>query len=114
MSESSGIFTFPQTGIYHINMQFRFTVDNGDTSGGVKIETTVDNSTYTMEALAEFGNGSTSDIASATSQSILFDVTDITTHKFKFSTSSFSTNTSVTGNTNYMRSGFTVTRIGDT
>ena len=43
-----------------------------------------------------------------------FDVTNVSTHKFKFVTTSMGTNTKLNGSTSSSRTGFVVIRLGDT
>ncbi len=45
--------------------------------------------------------------------SFIFNITNITTHKFKFSTSSFSASTQLKGDTNFTETGFSILRLGD-
>ena len=85
MSHSSGVFTFPRTGVYrvHINAQFR---DNGDDNVAANIEVTTDNSTYTQVGQALSGNDS-----SQNSTATLFyfvNVTDTSNVKVRFSADS--------------------------
>ena len=50
-TESSGIFTFPSTGIYLILVQaYIFLSSDGDTSASLELKTTTDNSTIMPEA----------------------------------------------------------------
>ena len=114
MTESSGIFSFPSTGIYLINFQMRLTIAAGDGSCGITFNTTVDNSSYTLVAQIDAGNTAGTAVAGSGSQSILFDVTDISTHKIKFATVAFASGTKILGNTAYTRNGATFTRLGDT
>ncbi len=115
LTESSGIFSFPSTGIYLIKGFFSISIVAGDQSCAVILKTTTDNSTYDNSFTGYTGNGSTNLANGLSAQEFLFDVTDITTHKFKFRTTSFSTNgTSISGNTDNQLSGFSVIRLGDT
>jgi len=113
LTESSGIFSFPQTGIYLIN----FTADFlSDVDGRIimQLALTTDNSTYTDVADAEAGNRGTSTIYTMSSNQFIFYVTNITTHKFKFTTSSFAGSTTLVGNTTLNKTFFSVIRLGDT
>ena len=114
LTESSGIFSFPSTGIYLINFNGRLTVDNGDTTANITLQTTEDNSNYGTAANASSGNTGTSNISATATANFIFDVTNITTHKFKFQSNSFGTATSVNGGTNDNRTHVTVIRLGDT
>ena len=115
LTESSGIFSFPQTGIYSIYFSSRTVNAISDSSAIFQLFTTVDNSSYVESAVANTGNGSSSSsIVSSGSNFYIFDVTNTTTHKFKFATASFATDTFLTGDTSIQRTGFTVIRLGDT
>ena len=90
MSESSGIFTFPSTGIYRIDFKtiaYRISASNVRFINQY-IKTTTDNSNYSE---ASASTGSISNDAEAFSsgyQTFTFDVTDVSTHKVKFSVQS--------------------------
>jgi hypothetical protein len=99
MSQSSGIFTFPSTGIYLIRMKI-FSTSNSDTGA---IFTTTNNSTY--------GNAAQSDEANAMCE-FLFDVTDTSTHKVKFK--HYTGTGSLQGSTAENSTTFTFIRMGDT
>jgi len=113
LTESSGIFSFPQTGIYKID----FTADfQSDIDGRIVmfLSVTTDDSTYTAVADVDAGNRGTSAIYTMSSSQFIFDVTNITTHKFKFTTSSFAGSTTLKGNTTLNKTFFSVIRLGDT
>ena len=114
LTESSGIFSFPQTGYYHINFTSRITVDNGDATASVNLKTTTDNSTYSTAVVMSSGNLGTADISSSMSGNFIFDVTNTSTHKFKFATSTFHPGTQINGNSDDNRTHVTVIRLGDT
>jgi hypothetical protein len=114
LTESSGIFSFPTTGIYLINTHSSIVAVSGDTAVTLQLVTTVDNSTYPTAIDMRSGNpGSSTTICSA-SGSYLFDVTDISLCKFRFYTDTFNTGTYLRGNTGQNRTHFTVIRLGDT
>ena len=113
LTESSGIFSFPQTGIYLITADFQV-ITQSDQAAGVNFLTTPNNSTYTVDARGYAGNDNTlSNYGMSTFQSY-FDVTNISTHKMKFKTDSFEASTRLAGSTTLTASGFTVIRLGDT
>src|SRR6056300_1742161 len=101
MTESSGIFTFPSTGIYRIQATFEANA-NADNY----IQTTTDNSTYIDATIVRpKGDGNTTG-------SFIFDVTNTSTHKVKFNVR---VNSGVTlGNTDFNRTYFEFIRLGDT
>jgi len=114
LTESSGIFSFPSTGIYYIIFTARVQMGASDTSANVDFKITTDNSSYNIVSQTGQGNGSASSVVNSSSNFFVFDVTNISTHKFKFSTASFSSGTYLSGNTDRQRTGFIVIRLGDT
>ena len=115
LSYSSGIFSFPSTGIYQIQATFIVQIDDGDTSASVDLFVTTDNSNYYKTARHQGGNNNANNGNMPRTGSILwiFDVTNISTHKFKFMTDSFSGNTTLRGQDSD-RSIMSVIRLGDT
>ena len=115
LSYSSGIFSFPSTGLYQIQATFILVVDDGDTSASVDLHVTTDNSNYYLTARHSDGNNNTANGNMPRTGSILwiFDVTNISTHKFKFMTDSFSGNTTLRGSNGY-NSMMSVIKLGDT
>ena len=114
LTESSGIFSFPQTGIYLIMFSARFVVAPADSGAFLDFNITTDNSSYNEVAEVSSGNRGTLAISDFATNTFIFNITNTTTHKFKFATSSFDAGTYLGGNTDIQRTGFTVTRIGDT
>jgi len=115
LSESSGVFSFASTGIYLITFYGQFEMEAGDGSAEFIMHKTTDNSNYAEAALALAGNDATSGGAVGTAaNSFMFDVTDTSTHKFKFKTGSMGGSTFLLARTNYNATGFTCTRLGDT
>ena len=116
LTESSGIFSFASTGIHLIIFQAEFFMAAADASAGLLFKITLDNSNYntaaqTNSAGRASGDGSTNHGGTGF---FLFDVTNTTTHKFKFSTTSFGSSTRLQGNTDSSKTGFTVIRLGAT
>jgi hypothetical protein len=111
MTESSGIFTFPTTGMYLITTSF-----SGSNAGnyfGVKIQATADSgSNYSSIGLSYTSTSSSSQYYEVTAQAI-FDVTNVSTHKVKFRYESAAAGT-INGHSADKRSGVTFIRIGDT
>ena len=114
LSESSGIFTLPETGIYLIHIFARIQNSANDTSSNCFLKITTDNSTYVKANGIASGNGSGNAIISGSGNMFVFDVANTTTHKCKLTTSSFASGTFLAGETNEQFTGITVMRIGDT
>ena len=113
MTQSSGVFTFPSTGIYQLFFSATF---NTDPSGGdtyfIHIHTTTDGSNYTKRT--ESGMGEDNGRPQTGSTSCLFDVTNTSTHKVKFATGSVAPNSEVLGSTSENKTYVMFLRLGDT
>ena len=114
MTESSGIFTFPQTGIYKIDWKVMATSTSGaaDYTGG-DIQYSTDNFSGSNNIAAAYNSmGGTSDYAGA-DMTFIFDVTNTSTHKVRFR---FISNGTVNfeGNTDRNWQVATFIRLGDT
>ena len=115
LTESSGIFSFPQTGIYLITFNALFLAGSINGTVILRLQTTIDNSTYQVSARAADGNAVSGNSASvSSSNSSLIDVTDISNVKFKFTTANFLSGSDLRGSTSETYTGFTVIRLGDT
>jgi len=112
MSVSSGIWSFPTTGIYLIIVTLDASGETGDNIA-LNINTTTDNSTYTSVAEC-VTSGATGPTINQSTQIVFFDVTNTSTHKVKFDVTSLGTNASVRGATVESKTVFTFIRIGDT
>ena len=87
MTESSGVFTFPSTGIYYITAtakQYSLGSGTEGNGNGIYINTTTDNSSYSRTSYGSQAVPTTYDYASSTCH-VIFDVTNVSTHKVRFS-----------------------------
>ena len=113
MSYNSGIWTFPATGMYLVHMHFRCfrngILDYMEVFGNV----TTNNSSYNeaMNAMMGWGNHNATTYQSCDNWCI-FDVTDTSTHKMKFTWAGSHSVAFSGGATN--ASNVTFMRIGDT
>jgi len=113
MTLSSGVFTFPSTGMWLVRLEAHGT-STGDTSGHVNTAITTDNSTYTNILKVDLGVANSGDpVRSVSGGEVLVDITDMATHKIKFVTDSM-TATSLFGESARIRTNFTFIRLGDT
>jgi hypothetical protein len=111
MSVSSGIWTFPSTGIYLIEVIGGYqTVSNDNVV--ISIEVTTDNSTFTQVAIAD--ESSAGNLAGRGVCKFLFDVTDTANCKVKFNALSINSGSLIMGNTDRNDTHFTFIRLGDT
>ena len=111
MSESSGIFTFPQTGVYLVKMTFCYS-SNGITYLGVKIYRTTDGSSYTDIADSYDGSVGGNQYSGSYTEAV-FDCANTSTHKVAIYGSTPSSAT-MAGADDKHRSGVTFIRLGDT
>ena len=117
MSESSGIFTFPSTGIYLIKISANYY--EGSTAGhsyaGFYIKYTTNNSSYSTSS---FGGSAMNNYSGTTychaSCSATFDVTDVSTHKISFATIASGGSMVISGTSTYNNFWAEFTRLGDT
>jgi len=110
---STGAWTFPETGIYEIQGNIQFYSNAIIQYAGWRLDTTTDNFSTSSYGLFSYGhilNASTYYIT--VSNSFLFDVEDITTHKIKLYTSTNAT-TNIYGSTAFV-SNMIFKKIADT
>ena len=115
MSGSSGIFSFPSTGIYRIDF-YATTLTSGGSTGFLRadIDHTEDDGTYNTASVGYSGiytDGAYSNISIFS----IFDVTNVSTHKVRFELGQNSSATPIfTGATSQTRTSALFTRLGDT
>ncbi len=113
MTESSGVFTFPSTGIYFVNFFTTHRQVNGTSMyNGIQFHTTENNSSYTMIANAYDSVAQTAYFAN-TALSHIVDITNTSTHKIKFAHVAEQSSI-LSGDTNETMTGVTFIRLGDT
>ena len=113
MTQASGVFTFPETGIYLVifNCQIHSPSQGATYAGGI-IQTTTDDGTYSnaAEGYNSIYHSNGYGIVTIYHQ---FDVTSTSTHKVKFlANCEFASD--VRGNTGYNRTCSQFIRLGDT
>ena len=94
MGYSSGIFSFPSTGYWHIMFQ-TFCYKNDDQDNiELHLMTTINNSSYITAALSysHLNNDDGGNLYTAIQVNHIFDVTDVSTHKIKFKTANNTAN----------------------
>ena len=115
MSVSSGIFTFPVTGVWLIEFTAMYYHNAYSAFNSALLYTTTDNSSY---GIASYGSNfinttGANSFASATS-SFMFDVTNVTTHKVKFATDVGNNSVTTNGTSGANQTFMTFIRLGDT
>ena len=112
MTESSGVFTFPSTGLYEVTAN-PMILANADTNAYVTGNVSSDSgSTYDEVLVVNNGHNSAQTITS-TIQSTLVNVTNASTFRVKFTTADFISITRVLGATNANFTSFKFIRLGD-
>jgi len=115
LTESSGIFSFPSTGIYLISLIGFMTVNGADGAANVSIETTTDDGTYGDACIVTAGHPSGAGaLQFSVAGHFIFDVTNTSTHKFRLKTHSMGGSSFLMGETDRNRTAVTVVRLGDT
>jgi len=113
MSQSSGIFTFPSTGIWDITFNHTFSAAGDNQYIESTIDATTDNSSYNM-ASKSWQGATANAVYGMASCKFLFDVTNTTTHKLRFSTTSQDADAYTQTSTNTNLTYVTFIRLGNT
>jgi len=87
MSNSSGIWTFPSTGIWNIAIKFEFYSSAETGYHGVMLKVTSDNSTTYNEVINSNTSTNTNAVHSTVYLPYMLNITDTTNQKFKWSVS---------------------------
>ena len=116
MSESSGTFSFPNTGIWYIDFQAEFRAVNESRYNEVKIATTTNNSSYNDRSYGYCSLANLSSTAIGVAGcSLIFDVTDTSTHKVRFGGSPSEATTQLYGSaSSFIQTRAIFIRLGDT
>lgn len=117
MSLSSGVFTFPSTGLYQVTCFVTLQIASStSTDLFASVEGQVSSNTGSsydtvFEAIGGYEGSNTK--FDTIAQSTLVNVTNATAFKFRFVTDSFSSGTNINGNTDINHSSFFFVRLGD-
>ena len=115
MSESSGVFTFPNTGLWKVTPSLEIIASNTDSVVNIYPEVSSDSgSSYDIRAILEIrGTAGDPDGGGGLTRSVLVNVTDVSTFRFRLTTESLGSGSSIAGNTNYDRTSIMFERITD-
>ena len=115
ITQSSGIFTFPSTGIYYVSAQFNFRDDADQDYVGGNISYTSDNSSYAKltRSLTHIERESATRYGMVSVAGIL-DVTDTSNVKVQLQVESSSDNFDLLGDSAVTTTGILFLRLGDT
>ena len=118
VTESSGTFTFPQTGIWKIDAFFNIAATNFNTPY-IQVQTQLSDDGTNFQAASRVGQGlttydTTTDIHGAHASSVLFDVDNTTNCKVQFYFRVAGVQASILGSTTEGHNGVVFYRLGDT
>ena len=113
MTQSSGVFTFPSTGIYLVGMQIYFLTAGARTYVGVLHDFSTDSGSSYSQILTGYGNGYTTSAYIMHQSFQVYDITNTSTNRIRFRTE-VSGLVSVQGNSGQKRTGAMFIRLGDT
>tara|TARA_R110002050_G_C8631600_1_gene488423 strand:+ start:26 stop:616 length:591 start_codon:yes stop_codon:yes gene_type:complete len=109
MTESSGIFTFPSTGLFLV--RFMATVFYDNDYMGIEIFVSTDGSNFVSAAMSNGGTITVNGFFPLSAECFI-NVTNTSNFKVKFKTNSMTAST-IEGDTDQTRTGFTFIRLGD-
>lgn len=112
MSQSSGIFTFPTTGIYLVTYIARLYGTSDSGANHIYLDATVNNSDYNTVAQSASGLKSNQQMTIITQTMV--DITDTSNRKLRFKVYAGGSNQQLLGNTNKNETFVTFIRLGDT
>ena len=115
MSVSSGIFTFPSTGMYEVcfYLKGRISGDSRFHIANLMVTTDGTNFTEATQGANSYYNAGAAVLSSCVSK-VFFDVTNTSTHKVRFDVQVNSGSTQTDGDTGSNQTYFTFKKIGDT
>ena len=112
MSESSGTWTFPRTGLYRVDVFADIFTTNTDQVTKLKLNVTTNNSSYDQVAQCGEGTNSSADLNQHASMFALINVTNTSNVKFQLESASMATNGLIEGNTDFTQTGILIERKG--
>jgi len=115
MSESSGVFTFPSTGIWLVKFDLHSYLNAVNRYATSAIQITTNNSSWNNIASGEQGIYSAgSNLYGYVGVQSLIDCTDTSNVKVRFKVDCENNSTNIQGNTDVTYTSMTFTRLGDT
>jgi len=110
ITESSGVFTFPITGLWVVLGAFDLQTGSSDTLGYFTETSSDSGSTYDEVAIAYSGHGSGNGTGTTIS---VVNVQDSSTYRFRSKTISLASGSSIKGSANSSRSSLLFVRVAD-
>jgi len=115
VSQSSGIFSFPSTGVWQMLAQQGMYFNGSIRYARLDLETTVDNASnwVTSGSRYSFINNVSGNTYSGMNCNIIFNCSNISTHKFRMSITKESSGVTTTANSGSTQTGCMFIRLGD-
>ncbi len=113
ITESSGTWTFPRTGLYRVDLFGNIFSTNVDQATILRINVTTDNSSYDTASQGQEGVQSTPDTNQNIAIFALINVTDTSNVKFQIQSSSMETNGKIAGDTDISKTAILIERKGN-
>ena len=119
MTQSSGVFSFPSTGLYHITFERNYYNNANSANVHANIAITSDNGSNWYTVTSSYGNtynngqDPSGNAHSSSVSQIFFNVTNVSTHKFKIRATISNTGL-LGGDTTINKTFISVFRLGDT
>ena len=116
MTQSSGIFTYPSTGIYRVDFHVTMSLNSNSRYNLIAIMKTLDNSSYAEAATtyAHISNNTSSTTYASAHADTIIDVTNTSNVKVSFQVEHHDNNTTVTGGSAVDYTWAHFLRLGDT
>lgn len=116
VNSTTGVWTFPTTGLWFVQAAVIFVMGSSDRF--VEITTSSSNDNFSTEdkitATEGAGNNTSNTAGGSVLATLILDITDTSNDKIKFNCGSFSSGTYARGSTSHDFSKFTFIRLGDT
>ena len=113
ITESSGTWTFPRTGLYRVDLFGNIFSTNVDQATILRIRATINNSDYDIVSQGQEGVQSTPDTNQNLAIFALINVTDTSNVKFQIQSSSMETNGKIAGDTDISKTAILIERKGN-
>lgn len=108
MTHSSGIFTFPSTGLWRVVLSFRTNLVSSDTSAGCMIDLSTDSGSNFTELTGAFENRNSN---SSLHTHSLINCTDTSTHQVRIRASGLDTSSVISGHASRLDTNVMFERI---
>ena len=116
MTESSGVFSFPSTGIYYVKFHGTFSLNSNTRFIAFKIEVTENNSSYSVDALTYsfISRVDSAETFTSADLDIILDVANTSNVKVRFVVEPQTSGTQTIGSSTQDSTYFRFLRLGDT